>query len=214
MGRVVAALALAASSLALAAPARAAVFEMDVTGWIRASQMWPALDVTGHFTWSDTLFRPQPSGTGSDGSRQWRHTGDFGTVTHVTRGLGTNPVVAKVTQIVVDDPGPSSGRTAFVSFGISLPTDFGPSGSLSFRTSDVSFIDGFGGVPGKERLLSFERVQMVLGPGLVNDLRIDPPVTPPNEPTPALPEPGTWAMMILGLGAIGVAVRRRRMLPA
>jgi hypothetical protein len=28
--------------------------------------------------------------------------------------------------------------------------------------------------------------------------------------TPSVPEPGTWAMMILGFGAVGAAVRRRR----
>lgn len=28
--------------------------------------------------------------------------------------------------------------------------------------------------------------------------------------TPAVPEPGTWAMMLLGFGAIGFSVRRRR----
>ena len=30
----------------------------------------------------------------------------------------------------------------------------------------------------------------------------------------AVPEPGTWAMMLLGFGAIGVSIRRRRGKPA
>jgi hypothetical protein len=30
----------------------------------------------------------------------------------------------------------------------------------------------------------------------------------------AIPEPATWAMMILGLGAVGSVIRRRRALPA
>ena len=32
--------------------------------------------------------------------------------------------------------------------------------------------------------------------------------------TPAVPEPATWAMMLLGFGAIGVSIRRRRGKPA
>ena len=30
----------------------------------------------------------------------------------------------------------------------------------------------------------------------------------------AVPEPGTWAMMLLGFGAMGVSIRRRRRVPA
>jgi hypothetical protein len=31
-----------------------------------------------------------------------------------------------------------------------------------------------------------------------------------DNPTPAVPEPATWAMMILGMGAVGFAMRRRQ----
>jgi hypothetical protein len=39
-----------------------------------------------------------------------------------------------------------------------------------------------------------------------------PPPPPPPTPTPfsAVPEPGTWAMMLLGFGMIGLTLRRRR----
>lgn len=37
-----------------------------------------------------------------------------------------------------------------------------------------------------------------------------PPVTPVDPTTPAVPEPSTWGMMILGMGMIGAAMRRRR----
>ncbi|MDZ4375263.1 MAG: PEPxxWA-CTERM sorting domain-containing protein, partial [Phenylobacterium sp.] len=41
----------------------------------------------------------------------------------------------------------------------------------------------------------------------------EPPVVPPGPPTEppvtAVPEPGTWALMILGFGLIGARLRRR-----
>jgi hypothetical protein len=39
----------------------------------------------------------------------------------------------------------------------------------------------------------------------------NPPVTPPdNPPPPVVPEPGTWATMLLGFGMTGLMIRRRR----
>lgn len=37
-----------------------------------------------------------------------------------------------------------------------------------------------------------------------------PPPPPPPPPSGAVPEPGAWALMILGFGGAGVALRRRR----
>ena len=37
-----------------------------------------------------------------------------------------------------------------------------------------------------------------------------PEVEPPPPPPPAVPEPGTWATMLLGFGLVGWAMRRRR----
>jgi hypothetical protein len=34
-------------------------------------------------------------------------------------------------------------------------------------------------------------------------------ITRLDAPLPGVPEPATWAMMLLGLGALGVAMRRR-----
>ncbi|WP_419809256.1 PEPxxWA-CTERM sorting domain-containing protein [Sphingomonas sp.] len=41
---------------------------------------------------------------------------------------------------------------------------------------------------------------------------VPPPVNPPpvDNPVPGVPEPATWALMLLGFGAIGAGLRRRR----
>ena len=38
----------------------------------------------------------------------------------------------------------------------------------------------------------------------------NPPVIPETPVTPAVPEPASWALMLLGFGATGIALRRRR----
>jgi len=60
-------------------------------------------------------------------------------------------------------------------------------GRLTFTTSDGVFITGL-------RLLSGQNSLEVDNLGVVS----------------AVPEPGTWAMMLLGFGAIGFSMRRRR----
>lgn len=67
-------------------------------------------------------------------------------------------------------------------------------GSLQYRVNDVDPGDQF-----------YDFTQGVDG-GLIN-IGQGPIVTPP---TGAIPEPGTWAMMLLGFFAIGTAVRQRK----
>jgi hypothetical protein len=67
-------------------------------------------------------------------------------------------------------------------------------GSLSYFVDDVDPNDNF-----------YDFTQGVAG-GLIN-VGQGPVITPPNG---AVPEPGTWAMMLLGFGIIGRAMRNRR----
>jgi len=60
--------------------------------------------------------------------------------------------------------------------------------------------------------ISVPAIPIVGGGGGGGDTPTPPvtPVTPVTPITPAVPEPDTWALMLLGFGATGIALRRRR----
>ena len=99
------------------------------------------------------------------------------------------------------------------------PTDIAPPGPVLPQLADVLTPPVFAGVP---PVLGFSPpggggviVGPPGGPG-TPPITIEPPVTPPiitPPTTPAVPEPGTWAMMLIGFGAAGVALRRRSLVP-
>ncbi|WP_341632077.1 PEPxxWA-CTERM sorting domain-containing protein [Sphingomonas agri] len=111
-----------------------------------------------------------------------------------------------------------------VGFFVDISLPFGPLTSLT-ATTDNQFV----GLPTQDGLLSMTSTSNItysaIGGASVSTLpALLPPGSPiPNPPIPEwycnvlggcavgnVPEPSTWAMMILGLGAIGFAVRRRR----
>ena len=81
----------------------------------------------------------------------------------------------------------------------------GPPGSLVRLEGDGSITTIFGGLIAPTGLQigadgAFYVTQFSASPGVGQVLRIA-----------AVPEPASWAMMILGFGAIGMAARRRRL---
>jgi hypothetical protein len=61
---------------------------------------------------------------------------------------------------------------------------------------------GFQGIDGQ----SIARVELAIAPGSIQDvrqIRLD-------QVTGAVPEPGTWAMMLIGFGVVGAGMRRAR----
>lgn len=70
------------------------------------------------------------------------------------------------------------------------------------QTGSGAFTLGFSGVPQQVTLTNIlARYQDVAAPGVNSAIGV---------PVPGVPEPATWAMMILGFGLAGSAMRRRR----
>lgn len=74
--------------------------------------------------------------------------------------------------------------------------------SFSGVRYQVEFLAGTGGTLNVRNFSS--------GPALYSF----PPVVPPPPPPGAIPEPGTWAMLIAGFGVVGASLRRRRVVAA
>jgi hypothetical protein len=135
--------------------------------------------------------------------------------------------------------GPSGGSSAVTDFNVLLGNgsnynagNFAPFASgvnavlilTSGQTGTLNFVANGGNAP----LFSFDLTGLFTADGqgalpgggltLTNSTQIDGTTIAAGSAgtlaVAAVPEPGTWAMMILGFGAMGVAMRRRRTLSA
>ena len=98
----------------------------------------------------------------------------------------TSPTgVATGTQLTGSTRGVWLTQEGIVRWDSPIVFNFGDGGSFRLTLSDVDFgTPGSATVRGTFRLLS--------------------------EPTPAVPEPASWAMMIAGMGVVGASMRRRK----
>lgn len=69
---------------------------------------------------------------------------------------------------------------------------------FAFDPNNISFDGGF---------VTINLSNTYFAPDSSLQVRFDRGTTPPTD---AVPEPGTWAMMILGFGLVGAAIRRRK----
>lgn len=110
--------------------------------------------------------------------------------------VGEGPFASPEALLVSPDVAPL-GDLALPSGDLSSD---GPRGSIGFPqiVGGGGGGGGGGGSPGGA------------GPGGGSPGTGGPGSTPPVDVTPAVPEPGTWALMLLGMGLCGFTMRRRR----
>lgn len=181
----------AAAPLAIASPAQALTvidFDAGITG--------PS------YTEQGVTFTPASGGVFTQG---------FGNTPNGTAGLIVDPLSSFIEAVI-------SGGTDFVSIDLG---DFGADADDIFLRaydagnsllgSDTFTIPG--GFTGMETLsVSFANIARVEfgGSGFQGDSNVYADNFSFNQMGGAVPEPATWAFMILGFGAIGGAMRRQR----
>lgn len=113
------------------------------------------------------------------------YTGDlFSLLVTFTSPTGTSPSSGSFSAVLQGSVSSLPGGGVYINFNNDpLVFTFGDGGSFDFWVNDVSLSPG-----GANQIMS----------GTINVL------------TSPVPEPGTWALMILGFGAIGLAMRTRR----
>jgi hypothetical protein len=120
------------------------------------------------------------------------------------RDLAT-PATFALIATTICETGPAAGPRAYSLLGgppaAALPPEV-PGVGRPDEVVPVTFFPPVGPPPDEEPIILFPPGQPPVGPPVV------PPVGPPLTPG-AVPEPGTWALMILGFGLVGAALRRR-----
>lgn len=123
-------------------------------------------------------------------------------------GFDTNPNITSATSTGVF-PNVSSGQLA--SYNLEVCFDSGNTKNCNSSTGGAGIANGtsgngtlalnFGSLPESIQLSNFlDRYQGVGTDGISAE----------GHPVGAVPEPATWAMMLLGFGGIGMTIRRRR----
>jgi len=80
----------------------------------------------------------------------------------------------------------------------------------SVLAPNATFFGNYGSISGDLVVGAFNGSISLKGNGYGGDLLTPPPAPLPGAGVVAVPEPGVWALMILGFGAVGAMLRRRR----
>jgi hypothetical protein len=197
-------MAVGATALAVASAATAAP---TITGTI-SSAGYVDINPPGDISQATSLDFTDSTGTPSPGtpgvlSTYGAGTGDF---TGVTCSGGTCGTIQDIASLMT---GPVSIPAFFVLTGGTNinPITFDLTGITSINRSTANFLDVTAtGI--------FNWSGFAPTPGTFQFSAQGTNVTSFSLSTQALPEPATWALMLLGFGGIGVAMRRRRRAPA
>jgi hypothetical protein len=190
-----------AVAAALAACAAAPAFAVDVTVLLNSPILVGHVDLTQVAT--DVLVDVTLNAgynfvdTGSHEALGYNITGTDPVVWSVPPGGGTYSLSAGFTQ---------SGFGSFA-FGVACSTCAGqtngnsPNNEMKFTLGGAHLADFFANTSGKTFTVD------VYGPGATGGNATFPDA---SGPVPSIPEPGTYALMLAGLGVVGFMARRRR----
>jgi hypothetical protein len=82
--------------------------------------------------------------------------------------------------------------------------NLGLTSAVNYNVANMVFLDTYGGSGGKYDLQRTQNSPIINANGALSTFTISGPLAP------AIPEPSTWAMMILGFAAVGFLAYRRK----
>jgi len=204
-----------ASALAIAAQPAAAVVITSLPGGVKQAFTRHSGQVTKPVTFGDGITYKTTTLNGVQSGSAFGYTSDFTFPDGTNWGRGGEPFAAigltsAIMSFTFEDP-VSAVLAEFIwaraSDTVFKLRAYGTNGalleSLTFRTNDPAYPKGYYGIdrPGNQ-IARFEVEGYYFGVRNFSIVR---------DAAGAVPEPASWALMIVGFGAAGTAIRRRRL---
>ena len=192
-----------ATGLACASPAAAQIVQLTSPAQITTAYVnnFEAVRDSGPVTWDAGAIQPASTYSSNVTTSGLSGLGIVESPLTLTANLSSNYGAVGL-YFGNDDPCCSSGFTTTLTVFSGLTN----LGSVTVTANMNDFVDQFIGL---SSVTSFDRVTISYGNTttlytFIDDFRLGAAATG------AVPEPSTWAMMLLGFGGVGVALRRRR----
>lgn len=195
--------ALTATSLAFASPAAAQITQLTSTGQVTTSYVndFETVRDSGPVTWNAGTLQ---SASGYSGNVTT--SGVLGLASDTFPQTLTANLSSFYNAVGLNFGNDDTCCASSFSAILTVYSGATNSGSVTVSANMNDFVDQFIGL---SSITAFDRVDISYGANtslytFIDDFRLG------SAATGAVPEPSTWAMMLLGFGAVGFAMRRRR----